>query len=86
MHDGSPHGIGELGIQDLSDPLLDRFIFNREEDLYPTIQVTRHPVRTGAIVFLVPIIIEIIDTAVFQKLSNDRTDLNILTQADNART
>ncbi len=71
--------ITELQIQYMHDLFLNLLIFHRENNLHPAVKITRHPVRTSHIDFIISAIFEIENTAVLQKFSNNRTHMDILT-------
>ena len=53
-------------------------VLHREQDLHTLIQISRHPVGTSHIDLLMSVIMEIEDTAVLQKITDDRADMDIL--------
>src|SRR5438477_574670 len=75
---------GELGVEDLLDPLAQRRGEDREGDLDAVVEVPGHPVRGGEKVLLVASVQEIVDARVLEEAIDDRDDADPLGQTGQA--
>ena len=69
----------QLYLENMAHLLLQLRIQHREDDLHTAVQVSRHPVSTSHIVFLIAVVIKIENTAMLQKITNDRAHTDVFT-------
>ena len=81
LQDMSFYIILKLQIKYMLQLFLNLLIFHRENNLYPAVKVTRHPIRTSHIDFRVSAVFKIENTTMLQKFPYNRTDMNILTDS-----
>ena len=67
----------------MHDLRLDLFILYRKNNLYTTVQISRHPVCASHIKLFNSAIIKIKDTAVFQEIAYNRTHMDIFADSRN---
>ena len=59
----------QLNLQNVAYLFLQPLILDREGDLYPLVQIARHPVRTSHIEFFLAAVAEIENAGMLQKVS-----------------
>ena len=68
----------DLYFQHLPDEFFDAFLLRRKHDFNPVIQVSRHPVGAGKIIFIFPAVSEIKDPAVLKIAVNNADDIDVI--------
>ena len=84
LQDMSFYIILKLQIKYVLQFFLNLLIFHRENNLYPAVKVTRHPVGTGKIELLLAAVGKPEDTAVLQLTAYNTADRNIIADAFDA--
>jgi len=86
FHDSPGNIVREVNIKDLlDDRRLESLVLYRKKDLDATSEISWHQVGTPEIEFRFTAVVEKIDTCMFQKSADDRSDSYVITQTRNSR-
>src|SRR5262245_27181839 len=76
------HIVGERGVQDFADDaFFDPFVFDREEDFDPAVEIAVHEVGAAQIDLFIAAVDEAIDAGMFEEAADDAADADRLAAA-----